>query len=437
MNILLVVIVSIIFLISLTIHKKNFASPCNLFVFGFLVSSIILLINTNVWNYSVSSKTIAIVATGLLCFLLGTSLPVLFHRKEYLCFQRRKNTAVINRINATNIIYLFLFIQVSALLFRIADVYFVTGSLNLFASISTYKANNSSSSLSLLLKIINPIVTFIGTTSIVYFCLTPSKKTKFYCIFLLIPYLFYYALTGTRIEILYLVVYFLVSFCLVLSFTKRKVSFRQLFFIVLLCLSFVFSFYWLGTFTGKSQAQRSVWDNISMYSASSIAALDYKLIGFTYSTSNLGTYSLAGLSNILSLVDLSPSFAMERNLEFVTLGDMVHQTNIYTCFYALIYEFNYFGAFVVLFFEGLVFELVYLKAKLSFENGSIVWIIVYVFLSGYFVVSFVAERVFSCVLTLSSFVFFVFAYLFNVFYFSKKTKRLNTNFHSVEENVSL
>ena len=399
-------------------QKNNFVSPSFLFLLGFLISSFMLLLNTKNWNYVISLKTVCLIVFGFLCFKCGSLIVNLCAVNTNDFFGSSNNRFRYHLLSIGKIGYFILLIIIFlSVCFRIIDIISVTGSFDIFHVISIYKSGLNSSKLSLIIKLFNPIVIAIGIISVILIIQDILFLKRFILkdVLFLLGYFFYFSLTGARIEILYYFVYFLVAFLLIYK-SCYKFSMKIIFIFIITGALIIFMFLWLGTFTGKTQIQTDLFDNISMYSSSNIAALDYKLGDFQYDYSNLGSYSIRGLSNIFSLFGVDLSLVEERNMEFIILGNMTHQTNIYTCFYPLLYEFGYFGTFVILFIEGIIFQFVFRKVVFNSSKNNHKWFCIYIYICGYFFFSFVAERVFSSLLTFTSLsLFLLIIVMFNKF----------------------
>lgn len=439
MNNLLLGLTFLLFFLSLKTNDDDFASPSVVFSLCFFMSSLLLALNTFVWNYEISSTTVIILSGGILFFWLGCQsrkrIKLVIKKESENGFNKRIGMEQYGSISyffsiPFTVTLLAICVELVSTLIRLLSIRSVTGSLNVFSNtiLKTYRAV-AIVPYGTLLKLLSPLVEVIALIYLLIIsdCLVYKKRIR---IINLVPILFYIsfcALSSSRIEIIYLVVIFLAIYLVVYrTKTKKNLSLKQFILLSFAIVAGVFLFFGLGFLTGKSQSQVSISDNIAMYAASSIPAFDNYIQNFTYEISNLGTLSFFGLTNFLSYFGLTTSHSATRNAEFVMLGSMKHMTNIYTCFRPLLIEYNYVGMLLVLFLEGRIFQSVYQKACLSYaDNGNPNWLIFYAYSVGYLSLSSIAERVFTSWLTITTAIFSLFLFSFTKLYCKRERKSLN------------
>lgn len=395
----------IAFIIIYYTFKKELTAPAVLFSLSFFFSGIIFSLNSFVWGYELEKETEIVILLGVFVFYIGSVVALFLPNRSY----KIDTFAFHYKIGAGSII-LFSLICILYPLLRIMDIISVTGSLNIFGGLGTYRGYEGSTFFQPLLKIFAPICNSLCIVMIVVIMTNKIEKKiiKWYYYVPIISYFVGCALSSSRIEIIYLFIYFVLAYVISYEVKKNKrVSFKQLKYVALSVILLAFTFFGLGYLTGKSQKQESAVDNLSMYAASSFAAFDYYLDGFKYKSDEFGRETFVGLSSLLSWIGVDEKITDDRNKEFVDLGDMAHSTNVYTCYRPLLHDFNYSGMYIVLFLEGLIFQLFYRKSRRSYCRGNMFWIVFYIYFGAYLMLSSVAERVFSCLLTLTTIMFLV------------------------------
>lgn len=383
-------------------NKKDWAAPSVLFTSSFVVSGIIFSLNSLIWNYEISSETEFLIVSGILTFFLGCMFGNLIRLKNV------KFNHHVSYIVPKQKMFLLYGISLLLPLLRIGDIISVIGSFNIYGGLGAYRAFKGTTMLGMLIKIVGPICNALCIIMIFiivsnYLSGVRNKKSYF------VPILSYFvasSLSSSRIDVIYMFLYFIITYVFLYRIkTNETLKLKQYRYVIISLLFLAITFFGLGFMTGKSQKQESAVDNISMYAASSFAALDYYVDGFHYNSDNFGKETFLGLTNLFSWIGIDKKYVEERNQEFLNLGDMSHSTNVYTCLKPLIHDFNYTGMYLILFIEGFIFQLFYRRTIVSCKKGKIWWSVFYIYLSAYLMLSSVAERIFSCLLTLTTIMF--------------------------------
>ncbi len=398
-----VILIVFLFIVILLFNKKDITSPSVLFAASFVVSAIVFTLSSAIWGVQLSSNTKTVILGGISVFFIGGVVANGFPQRNTL----RKEIIDI-RINKRTLSLINLFCILLPL-FRAFDIILVTGSFNIFGGLGEYRAREASSFFAKLISIISPICNaamIIMLVIIINNILDKKKVSKLYFV-PIISYFVAAAFSSSRIDVIYMFINFSVIYLIVYRLKKKtKIGIKQLKYVFLAIVVLGFIFFGLGFMTGKSQQQESMAGNLSIYAGSSFAALDYYLDGFKYNINNLGKETFIGLSNLYSWLGIE-RVAEGGSMEFVDIGTMAHSTNVYTCFRPLIHDYNYIGMYIILFAEGFFLQLLYRKTRREMKYGKVSWIVFYAYLSSYLMLSSIAERIFSCLITLTTVMFII------------------------------
>lgn len=411
-NFLLFVFVLALMVIFLIAFKKDYSCPCVLFCLGFLISSFFLLINTNNWEYVISFKTVLIISSSILVFGIGCFLGR--NRKEktqnFSLLSETKNNSSKGKLCKCLIIA----ISLMCLLVRLLDVYLTVGSLNIFSGVlGVYRGLEEESRLASLISFCSPAISacvIIEAVELVNAFKTKKKRILFPLSIVLLG-LVYFALSSSRIEILYTFVYIIIYLLIILKINNKKLDSKV--FIVLLILSLLLFtvFFLAGYLTGKSQNQISMFDNISLYAGSSMATFDSWISTFVYEGKNFGITIFRGLNNFLTRFGIQLPISYKTDLGFRSIGEMAHTSNVYSCLAELIVDVGYIGTIVILFLEGFFLTKFYNKAINDMRKGKRVVPYLYIYLAPLVIFSSIAERIFRTFLTISTLAFILVVYV--------------------------
>ena len=396
---LFVILIISLFVVILFFNKKDITSPAVIFSISFVLSAIVFTFSSTIWGIELSANTQNVILYGIFVFFGGTLLARLLPERK-----NRSRDIIDIRIK-NNGLYIIIFMCLLFPIFRVFDIFLVTGSLNIFGGLGEYRASETSSFFAKLISIIGPIcnATMIMMLVIIINNHLEKKKNRKANYIPVICYFVAVAISSARIDVIYMFINLLIIYLnLNLAKNNSGVTFKQLKYVILAIVILGFTFFGLGFLTGKSQQQESMAGNLSIYAGSSFAALDFYLDGFRYNLDNLGKETFIGLSNLYSWLGIK-RIAEGGSMEFIPLGE--HSTNVYTCFRPLIHDYNYNGMYIVLFVEGFLFQLLYRKMKNEIRHGNVSWMVFYAYLSSYLILSSIAERVFSCLITLTTIMF--------------------------------
>ena len=398
------------FIIAVISNKRSISSPAVLFSMGFLISSFMLMINTNIWEYEILNDTCIYILIGNACFILAC---LLFKSKSRLL---RNNTqlSIDVSLKTTSFILFFVIVLIGIYSRLYVLIYFLGTSSLENQALGEIRHGTTDTPVDNLLKIVGPCISAIAIFAIMYFFsdLKYRKKINKMSLLLMAGYFIFSVLSSARIEVIYLFVFLLVYYILLFKRdTYFGINLKLMLWSVLFVLTFFSVFFLLGFLTGKSQGQSSVFNNISLYTGSSIGGLNEYIKSFHYYEENMFTSSFKGIYTLLGYLGIHiDRTAKGIEMGYFHLGNMDHNSNVYTCYYNLLHDFNYFGTMIFIFIEGMVYQLIYNRARISLLSGKAHYLLLYVYITAFIMLSSIADRFFAPFLTISTIAFILFVY---------------------------
>ena len=423
MNWLLLFLILILCFYNYYINRKDITYPSVLISGSFLLSSFFLALNSVKWDYSISWHTLLIICSSLCVFSWGCSWGECIGRKKEgsVPFFKSVINSFVTTYNIPNIIVLIsILVGIAAILVRLRYLYDVVGSINIFTQdtiLGEFRKTKDSSKYTLLIALLSPMMEAIGLvfSTLTLDCFVKKLPIKKIWLLPVVCYVINYALSSSRLGILCLCGAIVIIYLLIQRNTlNKKLSLKQIYLIFFMCIVMFTSFWFLGLLTGKTQHQISFWDNISKYAGSSLVLLDYLLNTFHYSISNFGTYTLKGLNHAFLWLGLDPGKIGTVDTAFYTLGNMGY-SNVSSCLYGLVYDYNYWGMYFIMFVEGILSSLIHRKAKVNLTKGDFKWLVFYAYVSELLLFSAIAERIIYTILTISTLIFVISVLLLNRF----------------------
>lgn len=378
--------------------KENFLFPSIIFTSTYFVSTFFALINKNRWNLHIDYKTYFVILISILFLFLGEQFS--FSYNKYLLNQKnnhiksRQKTKIILKPSKllTNFIIAYLII---VLIYFFYHIYTNVGSIHLSQLIRTYR--NIDVSMNFVLKLFIKSSVSIAYFYSYLFLVNIIYKNKIITHYL-IPialYLIIETISSNRIGYIYLIIVFFVLFYILLKQKfnwKKKFTIRIFKYSIIAIIIIFLGFYLLGFLTGKSN--NNFWNMISLYTGSSIPALNLFLNNFEYDIANFGSETLFGFTNLIKSFGFENDFITNnRILDFVHIGDMPYRTNIYTSLRRLINDYNYFGMLIIQFLTGFIYTTIYSYIRFKKNNNLIFLSLLYSYMIRYLILSFTDERI--------------------------------------------
>lgn len=421
MNILLLIL--LLFLAGLTYisYSRRIFSPPMMMIGGFLICTVILISNENLWDYYLSGKTVLVITTSIFAFLIGDSIgkTVRFSNNnrsqlENNALKGKRNTVTAVSFNVKkNKVLVFLSIVYSLIVLILQIKYFndisvLVGNKDGFRSMFYYGAGIRSYVThfsidrnyfeELLVKLILPIA-FVSFYLFISNAIS-GKKIRANWILLITPiiHLLCELLSTNRIGIIYIFIYMTVCTIVIYS-TKQKWSIRnnkKLIKILIISCIVVFIFFRLSGFITHRGVDVTFLSQISEYTGGSLVALDYGLhdkVGIISRASDL----FGGILRFTNGLGLTNATFMSTNAEFVYWQN--GSTNIYTAIYAYVCAFGYLGNYFSFLLMGIVFGRLF-RRIMHYKHSSFL-VITFSWLIFAPTLSCIADRFFTQILVIS------------------------------------
>ncbi|WP_342479453.1 O-antigen polymerase [Paenibacillus sp. FSL F4-0097] len=412
----------LMFFLSYFITKRDLMSPWVISCCMFILSCLFIVPNVGNWNVDLSLKTLMTIGLGLLSFGLGEmTVRRLYKTKLSYHYEiSKKNNENMPRepINIHTVIIVLSIIFMSVVTFfyykQVLNIAYSAGyssSSNLpmlkFARIATTSLDELNTN-----KILGQfvIISYSYTYLILFVLLynlifTKFRKKYFLYIVPILIYVIQIILTGGRTQFIYLVSSaFLISVILynIKNGWKNDKNLKYLRIGLFTFISMLLIFYLLGSYTGKT-AKLNLVDTLSIYTGSSVVALDHFLQNPGSSSEFFGGSTLFGIYDILRIFD-GHFPKLLKQAEFVGIGN--YETNVYTSYMRYIKDFSFFGFVLIEIFLGIFYSALYLNLRIVNKPG--VNLIIYAILFQTIIECSIEERFFMNVLSLG--------YLIRIFY---------------------
>lgn len=367
--------VLILFFLSFFLFKKNILNPSVIVCSVFLISLFFSILNEKEWKINFHLNTILLIFSTLIIFILGNSTVCLLFKKRYK--RIKKNKIISNKIISFKVVLLIDIILFIVLYKYFDETYKLSliggnpGGYNLMlfyarnAKLNFHSINRLTVYSSIFVKAISYIYYFIFS----YFSI--FKKFKIKNLFLLSPLLIYCGfiiLSTGRAEFIYLLIYMLTIF-FVLYQQKYNFSFKVtkkiIVFGILSLIVFFIIFSLAGLLTGKTQS-KSVFEMISIYTGSSLPALDIYINSPKIPNKYFGEHTLFTVHKILRIFGNTQIPQLTSTYDFVYFGDI--KTNIYTPIRRYFEDFGLFGLYLITFIFGKFYGIFFYCASYKKNN---------------------------------------------------------------------
>jgi oligosaccharide repeat unit polymerase len=360
MNLLLLILLILELLLIYFINGKNVVSPSFIGCCGFILSSLVLNLSTEYFQYDIHGITVFIILTTLIAILLGEQFGKRISIKTRNTLYRVEEHESIITISPYIYIVLFLFVAVSGYLY-LQDAYVYSlklgNSVGGYFSIAQYTRFIGGYSPSTLLGQANVL-----SESIVYFCIyvffynsVLFKKKSPITLLPLIGFIFHILANDGRSVI---IKYFCVSCIMYFVMYKqangwKKGGNKKLLRIgVGAVIVFLVVFRILGYRTGAS-VNNALWDNLSEYLSSGIIGLDVS------TTTEMVENEVFGQNTFKVIYDTLRGWGINvpvinTHREFFSFAQ--GKSNVYTGIDGYILDFGLMGAFLAFFLWGTVIQ---------------------------------------------------------------------------------
>jgi len=386
MNYILLIVLLIELIIVYGFNGKNVVSPSFIATGGFILSTGVLILSRDFFQYTLTYTSVLIISFVIICILIGELVASKFR------FSMNTNLRVPTKsidskrlilIPKFVILILFLFVIASGILY-LYDAYLFSLSVgntpgNIFGIAKYVRFSGVDYSPSIFISqsnLLSECIVYLVFYSYSYNLILFKKNRLHYLFPLLgfIPHILSYDGRTIIIKIL--------SICILIYFTlnKQKNNWakgnnRKILVVgIMSLLAFLFIFRFLGYRTDSS-INNSLWNNLSEYISSGLVGLDKYVLSGAEKSDIFGKNVLTAFYGTLRGLGLSVPLYSTNDIFFTYAGG---ESNIYTGLKGYIADFTMIGLFISMFMWG--YCITSLKNKIRIGGVSIIK----VFLLGLF-----------------------------------------------------
>jgi len=434
MAFLLLVTLLFIVLLVYVFNDLDILSPSIISISMYIFSLLIVLINSNYWNETISAQAVVIVLLGISSFVFGEVSSTLVYKNL-----NRRRTKNFNRdgvssvkeivISRRKMIIIVIFVLVVEYLYfkYMLNLAFAGGyGLNGRSFLSSARLAMLNTDIYIApswflklgkaaVKAIAFITIFIMVNNKVFL----NKKVKLRYIIPNLLYAFQSILSTGRTEIIYYIVYILMLIFIAWKIKNgwsRKLDGKIIKYGLSGIVVFLVIFRLLGYLTGKSE-YLSLWDNLSIYIGSPIIALS-KYLDKNITNSFFGEETLNSVYGVLRYL----GFDFPRL--YVPLEDVFWnnvKTNIYTSLRRYLQDYTLFGMIIIQYFLGLFYGTWFNSIRYKMQYGFSLILFAKLFFPV--VESVIEERFFNIVLTTGMFYDIAMLYIIYILLIKKNIRK--------------
>lgn len=433
--ILLFVFEIIMFAMAYMLCEFDIMAPSVIMILMFIFSTFCALLNINAWAVDFGTDTMAILTTGMLCFLLVEVFWVYLHRNTNIYLHKSANEietyhSSIN-VQRWKIVLIVLFDILVLILqyreeIRIAKTFGYSGSGNFityYRNAAIITADTTERQINGFVRQLIKFVNVFGYVALYIFInnvfINKEKVRKNRSLLLLVLFSFARAImAASRLDILRYIVFGAVSFYVLQKQNSGwtwKIDFKLLMKVFAGILVFIAAFYFAaGLFGRTTQAGKTFSQYITWYVGGSIECFDLFLKrGFEKSTT-WGQETFAGMQTFFWRLGLvNREMNGRTNLQFVSSG--ILRANVYTFFRRPLKDFGLAGMYI---FTGIVSSLFswiyYFIIKKPYRGRLIndVWIMFYGYLYIWVAVAFMDNYSILFITPSIPFMFLIFYFVY-------------------------
>ncbi len=382
MAFLMLIILIVLTILSFVFGKRSFVSPWFLMCVIFLVSYLLLLLNYENWNVSISWQFIIYIVSAIAAFGLGCGL-VNSMNKPNSSKSDINNADILNVIKVKYPVNIFLIVAILCGSAYICKILIDAGAGGSFSDKlrRIYEKGNEYSP-GIIFNQCREIITaiaYVNTFRILVRIYTKKDKVSF--IKLVIPIFIFLALiliSTQRNFFLRYAIYFLCLWVFVYKHTHNKKNINLKIFanVLVLLITIVLLFFIMG----KAKQYRSdFFRMISIYAGSGLNDFNIWIQDFDgpyLLGQSTFTTLLSSLGTILKLFGIHLEGTVSQFdpfIEYVSPNGYYYTSNIYTSFRPYIEDFGYLGMVIILFIVGVFYQWLYNKTQK--KGFSFAWIL--------------------------------------------------------------
>lgn len=403
------------------IRNERIIAPSMLFMIPFSLSAFYLILNVSRWSVVLNLNTYLVIVGGCLSFLVGTSAGKLGFRSR-----RVKDSGMLDfcrkekEINSLTYL-LFLFIEVVILFLCIQGIRRVVHKYGFYGSLSfeMYKYRNlgmyTTESVSLGRYLdwaytFNLSIGYIWAYIFAYRFANKKRVSLLLIACILVPLVTGFVKGGRQASVQIIIsglLYYMFFF--LRRSSRARLPIKKVLKIVVVVAILAVSFQSLGKILGRT-VQADFDQYIAVYLSGCIRNLNEWLKESHPLPDIFGKMTFANLYPYLGRKLSRPEWIYALDLPYLSANGL-NSGNIYTTFYAYIYDFGYIGAVILPFIIGFVSQHTYKRAikRKSFSEMDIdIPLLFYGYISYLLAFSFFSNKFYEGLVSISAVRFFIF-----------------------------
>ena len=400
-------------------YKKDVLEPSSLFSLSFLTLTFMGLLNSQRWSIKLHFNTFLVVFIGVIEFCIVCFYTKKVYEKKHSKPSKAffKTSKIIDIPKWLEIIYLFFSIGV-CIVFLYYIIVAVNGKFDSISNISKiigdydylskFTDQYDKVKLPFIVSNLRFAIVAIGSwiNYIIIYNYIYNKKIKVVEILISVVAIIATLLDGSRTGALYYIISFIAMFLIIRNKKNNysnNFSLKMLKGIAIVSLAFLITFIPLASILGRKTNNIKIFDYMSIYCGGQLKNLDLALQEgpFPKESKIIGSQTfyilIKTLGEKLNLKDYKPYHldAPFRYINGYNLG------NVYTTFYPYIYDFGYFGAFILVFFMALISQWIYERSKYSRIKGSVnINIVAYAYLANMLIMAYFSNKFYENILSM-------------------------------------
>lgn len=395
------------------LNGQDMLSPAFLFVIGFALCALSTVFFTERWAYEMSPEVFGIVLLGVAVFVAVSYLCSVAGKKKDTASTRSDDRSWVLPVNK-GLLFAFVVLEAVVLYWSMVEILAAFPAETIPGSISRYNSaikftDEGADIFHTPLSQLRSIVSILGYVFAFYlaqsFVLKKNQGRWIQLLGLLLACALQLTSANRTVAAGYI-------FCFVLAFfiLKRKlendrpvIEVRAVFALVCVAVLFLVSF---QSVAAVLQGRTTSSDSLG-YLSSYIGAQLPNLDTFIQSDPQYGSSGIFGymtFRNSIRWIGLQfaiPEFVYQYDLPFNTMNG-VSTGNVYTTFYAFLYDFGVVGCIVLTGLMAAISQLIYRKCKLL-NSGSYsgLWVIVYTMVAYALILCFFSNKFYENIFTIS------------------------------------
>ena len=427
----LVLFLLIATIIAYLLNKKDIVSPSVTFSSSFLFSSIWALAFKNEWSLEAFHlNTFSVIIGGVLVFLVVSLITSVFFSRS----NSRKNKGEPKEIEIEGIIkILCILISIASVIVILRSVLHAVGypwsrifeAISRFDSVSKFSNTNIGiSRFASFLKCLLSALSYWYLYVFVHNAVIAKKIDKFSLIIVIIG--FFGSMTGGgRNGAINLVIALIVYLIIIMNKNGTPisaVSLRTKLLLVLIPVVALLSFPKLNALVGRNVSTTGTY-YLAIYCGAEIKNLDIYLQEYDYLINpNKNNMTFISINNWLG-PKLGYTQAYKYDLPFRRINGN-NLGNVYTTFYAYIYDYGYIGVVTMVSLMAFILQWVYEKVKrTSLTSRPSVWILMYGYMFSSILLSFFSNKFYEQNFSINFIYIFILWIIFNKLFLHLKYKR--------------